>query len=45
MVTATTEPVRLPPGPRLPKLVQAIKFLGLLTTRCLPPWPDGTAAK
>jgi cytochrome P450 len=27
MVTATTEPVRLPPGPRLPKSVQAIQFL------------------
>ena len=29
MVTATTEPVRLPPGPRLPKPVQAIAFLAL----------------
>ena len=27
MVTATTEPVRLPPGPRIPKPVQAIRFL------------------
>src|ERR1700731_1778252 len=27
MVTATTEPVRLPPGPRTPKPVQAIRFL------------------
>jgi cytochrome P450 len=27
MVTATTEPVRLPPGPRIPKPVQAIGFL------------------
>jgi cytochrome P450 len=27
MATATTEPVRLPPGPRLPKPVQAIAFL------------------
>jgi cytochrome P450 len=27
MVTATTEPVRLPPGPRLPKSIQAIRFL------------------
>jgi len=26
MVTATTEPVRLPPRSRLPKLVQAVKF-------------------
>ncbi|MGA8329337.1 MAG: cytochrome P450 [Mycobacterium sp.] len=26
MVTATTEPVRLPPHSRLPKLVQAVKF-------------------
>ncbi len=27
MVTATTEPVRLPPGPRTPKPVQAVRFL------------------
>ena len=27
MVTATTEPVRLPPGPRMPKPVQALRFL------------------
>jgi cytochrome P450 len=27
MATATTEPVRLPPGPRTPKAVQAIRFL------------------
>jgi cytochrome P450 len=27
MATATTDPVRLPPGPRIPKPVQAIKFL------------------
>jgi len=27
MATATTEPVRLPPGPRIPKPVQAIRFL------------------
>ncbi len=27
MATATTEPVRLPPGPRLPKPVQGIGFL------------------
>jgi cytochrome P450 len=27
MVTATTEPVRLPPGPRTPKPVQALRFL------------------
>ncbi len=27
MVTATTEPVRLPPGPRTPKPLQAITFL------------------
>jgi cytochrome P450 len=27
MATATTEPVRLPPGPRIPKPVQAIAFL------------------
>jgi cytochrome P450 len=27
MATATTEPVRLPPGPRLPKTVQGIAFL------------------
>src|SRR5271168_1780919 len=29
MATATTEPVRLPPGPRIPKPVQAIGFLVL----------------
>ena len=29
MVTATTEPVRLPPGPRILKPVQAIAFLAL----------------
>ena len=27
MATATTEPVRLPPGPRVPKTVQGIAFL------------------
>jgi cytochrome P450 len=27
MATATTEPVRLPPGPRIPKPIQAIGFL------------------
>ncbi len=27
MATATTEPVRLPPGPRIPKPIQAIAFL------------------
>ena len=27
MVAATTEPVRLPPGPRTPKLVQMVQFL------------------
>ena len=27
MATATTEPVRLPPGPRIPKIVQGIAFL------------------
>jgi cytochrome P450 len=31
MATATTEPVRLPPGPRIPKPVQAIGFLVLNT--------------
>ncbi len=29
MATATTEPVRLPPGPRVPKLIQAVAFLVL----------------
>jgi cytochrome P450 len=29
MATATTDPVRLPPGPRIPKPVQAIAFLTL----------------
>jgi hypothetical protein len=27
MATATTEPVRLPPGPRIPKLVQGVAFV------------------
>jgi len=27
MVAATTEPVRLPPGPRTPKLIQTVRFL------------------
>ena len=27
MVTATTEPVRLPPGARMPKPIQAIAYL------------------
>lgn len=27
MATATTEPVRLPPGPRIPKLIQTVAFL------------------
>src|SRR6478735_2931012 len=30
MATATTEPVRLPPGPRTPKTVQGIAFLTAL---------------
>ena len=30
MATATTEPVRLPPGPRVPKTVQGIAFLTAL---------------
>jgi cytochrome P450 len=29
MLTATTEPVRLPPGPRMPKPAQAIAYLAL----------------
>jgi cytochrome P450 len=29
MATATTEPVRLPPGPRTPKPIQAIRFLAV----------------
>ena len=27
MATATTEPVRLPPGTRVPKLIQTLQFL------------------
>ena len=27
MATPTTEPVRLPPGPRAPKIVQGVTFL------------------
>ncbi len=30
MATATTEPVRLPPGPRIPKAVQGVAFLTAL---------------
>ncbi|MGH3563346.1 MAG: cytochrome P450 [Mycobacterium sp.] len=30
MATATTEPVRLPPGPRMPKTIQGIAFLTAL---------------
>jgi cytochrome P450 len=30
MATATTEPVRLPPGPRIPKTIQGIAFLTAL---------------
>ena len=27
MARETTEPVRLPPGPRIPKLIQSVAFL------------------
>jgi cytochrome P450 len=30
MATATTEPVRLPPGPRIPRIIQGIAFLTAL---------------
>jgi cytochrome P450 len=36
MATATTEPVRLPPGPRMPKVVQGIVFLTELQFRVAP---------
>jgi len=36
MATATTEPVRLPPGPRVPKIVQGIVFATPLQYRVAP---------
>ena len=36
MATATTEPVRLPPGPRIPKIIQGIVFLTALQYRVAP---------
>jgi cytochrome P450 len=36
MATATTEPVRLPPAPRIPKIVQGIVFLTALQYRVFP---------
>jgi cytochrome P450 len=36
MATATTEPVRLPPGPRAPKIVQGVVFFTALQYRVLP---------
>ena len=38
MATATNEPVRLPPGPRMPKLFQGIVFLTSLQYRMGPVW-------
>jgi cytochrome P450 len=36
MATATTEPVRLPPGPRVPKIVQGVVFVTPLQYRVAP---------
>jgi cytochrome P450 len=36
MATATTEPVRLPPGPRVPKIVQGVLFVTPLQYRIAP---------
>jgi hypothetical protein len=36
MATATTEEVRLPPGPRVPKIIQAITFVTALQYRVAP---------
>jgi cytochrome P450 len=36
MATATTEPVRLPPGPRVPKIVQGVMFATALQFRVAP---------
>ena len=36
MATATTDPVRLPPALRLPKMVQAVLFLTALQYRWRP---------
>ena len=38
MATATNEPVRLPPGPRMPKVFQGIVFLTALQYRMGPVW-------
>jgi cytochrome P450 len=36
MATATTEPVRLPPGPRIPKIIQGIVLVSALQYRVAP---------
>jgi cytochrome P450 len=36
MATATTEPVRLPPGPKVPKIVQGVVFFTALQYRVVP---------
>ena len=36
MATATTEPVRLPPGPRIPKIVPTIVILTAMQHRVVP---------
>jgi cytochrome P450 len=36
MATATTEPVRLPPGPRIPRIVQAIVIMTASQHRWVP---------
>jgi len=38
MATATTEPVRLPPGPRIPKVIQGGLFLTALQYKVGPAW-------
>jgi hypothetical protein len=44
MATATTEPVRLPPEPPIPKTIQGIAFLTALC-EVLPALVDVTAAR
>ena len=44
MATATTEPVRLPPGPRTTEADPGRRRSWSQTMECLPLWRDGTAA-
>ncbi len=44
MATATTEPVRLPPGTRIPKLIQTVQFLVSEPCNVCRLCPGGTTA-